>query len=377
MKELGNNCNMLICQKSKIDDWVDHFKKYYPEYKILNLRNKNHMLKYIESDKKRIGVINYELTFRRDELLNLKDFTMMLDESSYIKNEKTKRTKFIMKLNYENVILLSGTPVSGKYEELWSQCRLLGYNISKAAFWRNYIKTVSIDVGGFPIQMVVGYKNVDRLKEKLKEHGSIFMKTEEVIELPEQIESEIIVKQNKYYKDFSKDSYVDMGDIELIGDNSLTQMLYERQLSSIYSKEKQTAFKEHLEGTNSRVIVFYNFTKEYEILKEITEKMDKPISVVNGKQRDLKAYEEKEDSVTFIQYQAGSKGLNLQKANVIIYYSPTVSAENYMQSKKRIHRIGQSKSCFYYFMKVKGSIEEKIYNSLEKGEDYTNYLFKK
>ena len=36
MKELGNKCNLLICQKSKIEDWIDHFKEYYPEYKILN-----------------------------------------------------------------------------------------------------------------------------------------------------------------------------------------------------------------------------------------------------------------------------------------------------------------------------------------------------
>lgn len=376
MKELGNKCNLLICQKSKIDDWMDHFKGYYPEYVILNLRNKKQLDEFIESDDLRVGVINYELTFLRPQLLEVKDITMILDESSYIKNEKAKRTKFIMKMNYENVILLSGTPVSGKYEELWSQCRLLGYKISKSVFWSNYIRTVNIDVGGFPIKMVVGYKNVDRLKDKLKEHGSVFMKTEEVIELPEQIESEIIVKSNKYYRDFKKDSYVDMGDIELIGDNSLTQMLYERQLCSIYSKEKQIAFKEHLEGTNDRVIVFYNFTKEYEILKEITKKLDKPISVVNGQARDLKAYQEESNSVTFIQYQAGSKGLNLQLANVIIYYSPTLSAENYMQSKKRIHRINQTNNCFYYYMKVKGSIEDKIYSSLLKGEDFTNYLFK-
>lgn len=377
MKELNNNCNLVIVQKSKIDDWMNHFKEYYPEYKVLNLRDKKQLIKFINGDHKRIGIINYELTFRREELLNLKDFTMMLDESSYIKNEAAKRTKFIMKLKYENVILLSGTPVSGKYEELWSQCRLLGYRISKSAFWNNYVRTINIDVGGFPIQMVVGYKNVDRLKDKLREYGSIFMKTDEVIELPEQIESEIIVKSNKHYKDFKKDSYVDMGEIELIGDNSLTQMLFERQLCSIYSKEKQTAFKEHLEGTNDRVIVFYNFTKEYELLKDITEKMDKPISVVNGKERDLKNYEEKENTVTFIQYQAGSKGLNLQKSNVILYYSPTLSAENYMQSKKRISRIGQNRTCFYYFLIVKGSIEEKIYTSLEKGVDFTNYLFKK
>lgn len=64
-----------------------------------------------------IGIINYELAFRRPELSKLSDFTLMLDESSLIQNETAKRSKFILKkLNPSNVILLSGTPTSGKYE---------------------------------------------------------------------------------------------------------------------------------------------------------------------------------------------------------------------------------------------------------------------
>ena len=72
------------------------------------------------------GVINYELTFRRKILKTLSGFTLMLDESSLIQNENAKRSKFILGLNPDNVILLSGTPTGGKYEKLWSQCRKSG-----------------------------------------------------------------------------------------------------------------------------------------------------------------------------------------------------------------------------------------------------------
>lgn len=373
MKELGNKKNLVIVQKSKIEDWTEHFKEFYPEYKLYNLRNKKHLDKFIECKDFGIGIINYELTFRRPQLLELKDITLVLDESSYIKNSTAKRTKFIMKLNSKNVILLSGTPVSGKYEELWSQCRLLGWNITKKRFYQKYIITHRIEVGGFPIEIVTGYKNVEDLKEKLAEYGAVFMKTEEVIELPEQIDSDIVVKRVPEYNRFKKDSYVEFKDIELIGDTTLTKMLYERQLCGQYNKNKITAFKEHIEGTYDRIIVFYNFTKEYEILKE--QVGDRPVSVVNGAKRDLKAYENEDDSITFIQYQAGSTGLNLQKANKILYYTPPLSAEHYMQSKKRIHRINQDKTCFYYFMKTEKSIENKIYSALERGEDFTNKLF--
>jgi SNF2 family DNA or RNA helicase len=63
----------------------------------------------------------------------------MLDESSLIQNEQAKRSKFILKLKANNVILLSGTPTGGKYENLWSQIQLLGWNISKKMFYNHYV----------------------------------------------------------------------------------------------------------------------------------------------------------------------------------------------------------------------------------------------
>ena len=100
---------------------------------------------------------------------------------------------------------------------------------------------------------------------------------------------------------------------------------------------------------------------------------DRPVSIVNGSVKDLSAYEHYDNSITFIQYQAGAKGLNLQKANKIVYFTPTLNAEDYMQSLKRIHRIGQDKPCFYY--RLKSGVEHHIYDVLQKRENFTNDLF--
>ena len=54
-----------------------------------------------------IGVINYELTFRRNVLKTLTGFTLMLDESSLIQNENAKRSKFILGLDVYKRQLLS------------------------------------------------------------------------------------------------------------------------------------------------------------------------------------------------------------------------------------------------------------------------------
>ena len=397
MHHLGARANLVICQKSKIDDWFEHFKNYYPEYAIANLTVKgtfedfNNCVAYGHYV---IGIINYELAFRRPALKKLEHFTLMLDESSLIQNENAKRSKFILSLKPDNVILLSGTPIGGKYENLWSQMHMLGWKISKEMFFNQYVQYHYDDSEGFPRKVIDGYKNEERLKSKMRQHGCHFLKTDDVFDLPEQVHQTIRVSTTKEYRKFRKDCIVEIWEpgesdselrvkgrsdyakiTELVGDTTLTKMLYERQLCGQYNEAKLEAFRDLLESTNDRVIVFYNFTEELKLMEEVAIDANKPLSVVNGKEKYLTGYEEFSDSVTFIQYQAGAMGLNLQKSNRIVYFTPPLSSELFEQSKKRIHRIGQTKPCFYYYLTCKNSVEEKIYRTLEMRKDYTEALF--
>lgn len=388
LKSLGARINLVVCQKSKVDDWIEHFRDNYPRYHIINYT--------IDKDAKRfyglyangspiIIVINYELVWRRSELLKLTDFTLMLDESSLITNPHAKRSKFILKMNPTNVILLSGTPTAGKYEKLWSQLQLLGWKISEDAFWKSYVDYEWVDRNGFYDKKINGYKNVDHLKKRLAKFGAMFKKTEEVMDLPEQIEQMIYLEADKKYKQFVKHHYISMWQgpdedpIELMGDTTLTKILYERQLCGQYLTDKVQAFLDLVESTEDRLIVFYNFTEELNTMKGLIYE-SRPISIVNGKVKDLMAYDMFDNSVTFVQYQAGAYGLNLQKANKIIYFTLPLgigSCDLWEQSKKRIHRIGQNRPCFYYYLLVRNSIETWNLDLLRTGKELTDELFNK
>lgn len=405
MWQLNTRVNLVICQKSKIEDWIEHFNQYYKEdYRVLNLTVKADFQTFIhmaddENSDDVVGMINYELAFRRSYLAHITGFTLMLDESSMIQNERAKRSKFILNMQPQNVILLSGTPTAGKYEKLWSQCRLLGWKITKSRFYDHYViqDWIVDNDSGFRIPVVVGYKNVDHLKRKLAEYGAVFMTTDEVMDLPEQQDITIKVPTTPEYRKFLKDCVIDIDtknlvefkddsdfygtDVtphaELIGDTALTKRLYARQLCGQYNRAKLDAFRDLLESTSDRLIVFYNFNDELNRLNTIAKQYTRHISIVNGSVKDLTAYEKYTDSITFVQYQAGAMGLNLQKANKIVYFTLTDKSELFEQSKKRIHRIGQNKTCFYYYLLCRNSIEIDILNTLKLRKDYTDALFEK
>ncbi len=381
--QLGARINLVVCQKSKVQDWFEHFSEHY-DCRLYDLTRKDDLNNFLNDVVNplvpTIGIINYDLLFRRDQLLTLSGFTLLLDESSLIQNEKAKRSKFVLKMNPANVILLSGTPVSGKYENLWSQIHLLGWPISNDLYNRQYVNWETVEINGFPMRRVNPenpYRNVDRLKAKLREHGAFFLKTEECFTLPTQNFVTVHIPTIPQYRKFRKHKVVIAPDgSELIGDTTLTERLYSRQLCGHYNQHKVQAFIDLLNSTNERLIVFYNFNAELAVLTEAVKAAERPLSFVNGHVKDLTAYEEQSDSVTLIQYQAGAMGLNLQKANKVIYFTLTDKSELFEQSKKRIHRIGQNLPCFYYLLICKNSVEELVLKTLEQRRDFTDELFK-
>lgn len=370
--ELNTPYNLVICQKSKIIDWYIHFKDYYSDdYEIIIFDKQR-----IENIKPNsILIINYEKAIARPELKKLKKFTLLLDESQYIKNPKSKRTKLIVnELNPDNIILLSGTPIDGKYEELITQIHLLGWKIKESMFLSHYTNR-QWDENEMKYK-IIGYKNIDRLKKKLRQYGCVFMKTEEVFDLPTQTNIFLKSKKTKEYDEFIKEGIVTLSDRKLIAETASVGNMNARLLCTAFNQNKLVMLKELIESTEDRLIIFYQYNLEKEAIENIVDELSKPISYINGEIVDKKSYENCKNSVTLVQYQSGSFGHNLQKANKIIFFGLPNRVSYFEQSKKRTHRIGQERPCFYYYMLTLGTYEWKNYQTLVDGKDYNDELFK-
>lgn len=379
---------LVVCQKSKVADWVDHFRSHY-DIDVLDLTTQYGMEMFEMSMDysdvpdpfgdmpDAVGVINYDLLWRRPNLQALKRFALMFDESSLLQNKSSKRTKAAMKLaaRANELILLSGTPVDGKYERLWTQLNMLGWRIDEKLFWRQYVESETTMREGFPITKVTGYKNEERLVRKMKELGCDFLKTDDVIDLPEQRFIRIDVPMSEYYRKFAKVNVITAFGRDFVGDTVFGDLTAKRQLAAAYSRAKLEAFGDLLSSTSKRLVVFYNFDVELEGLTEELAKRGRPYGLLNGKAHDLSPFFDTDDGVALIQYQSGAMGVNLQQADTCIYFSPPLASSLFEQSKKRIHRVGQDKPCTYYELVSKGTVEEKIYDTLAMRRDYTEKLF--
>lgn len=369
--------NLIVCQLSKVGDWCEHMTKYY-DIKVFDLTKNKNIDAFAKCHERCVGVINYDRIWRRPKITTMQGLSVIFDESSMLKHERAKRTLAVLRMQFDGVVLLSGTPIGGKYEQLIAQCRLLGWKVPKSVFFDRFVITREMPLQrfNFPIQLIVGYKNIDKLKAKLHDIGCHFLRTEDVIDLPEQVMQTIEVPNTKAYNTFMAKFIVDVGDKEMIGETPLSRLIHARELCGSYNEHKLKVVEDLLESTEDRVVIFYSFQRDYDKLKQLCEKLGKPVSTVNGKERDLSAYTVHPNAVVLCQHQAAAKGLNLQNANRLIVFDPTTQGEDHMQMLKRIHRIGQTRTCFYYFLCVKSSVEQEIYRALERKEDYTLDLFK-
>lgn len=362
---------LVVCQKSKVADWVDHFEAHY-DMPVVDLTKQD-----VCRDAEAVMIINYDLIWRRPQLMEFDDLALMFDESSLLQNATSKRTKAAMKLagKADTLVLLSGTPVDGKYERLWTQLRMLGWCIDEKLFWRQYVESETTMREGFPITKVTGYKNEERLVRKMKELGCDFLKTDDVIDLPDQRFIRIDVPMSEYYRKFAKTNVITAFGRDFVGDTVFGDLTAKRQLAAAYSRAKLEAFGDLLDGTSKRLVVFYNFDVELEGLTAELEKRYRSYGVLNGKAHDLSPFFDTDDGVALIQYQSGAMGVNMQQADTCVYFSPPLASSLFEQSKKRIHRVGQDKPCTYYELVSKGTVEEKIYDTLAMRRDYTEKLF--
>lgn len=140
-----------------------------------------------------------------------------------------------------------------------------------------------------------------------------------------------------------------------------------RRISSM--SEDRKWYASYLISLYSRVIVFYNFNYELEILKDICNEQNRLYLQWNGHAHDHLPYSG--DWVYLVQYTAGAEGWNCTDTDAMVFYSPNYSYRTTKQSEGRIDRRNTSfRELYYFYLYNKDSVEIQILNAVKKKKKF-------
>lgn len=118
-----------------------------------------------------------------------------------------------------------------------------------------------------------------------------------------------------------------------------------------------------LSAKHPKLIIFYNFDYELDILRTLMTKLDIPLAEWNGHRHE--EIPQTDRWIYLVQYQAGAEGWNCIETDAIVYYSLTYSHKTFEQTQGRIDRLNTPfEDLNYYILISKAKIDLLIWRAL-------------
>ena len=397
---------LVVCPLSIITNaWIEDAEKFYPGLKIINLwafkkrrKSQSGAIAYRKAlESCSIAVINFD-SFRAiaDELSKVGFKMLIVDESSKVKEFKSKITKALIKFadDMPYVYLFSGTPAPNSEMEYFSQIRMLDQELFSTSFYgfrSRYFYPAGY--GGYQWKMMEG-KRIEFM-EKLAKVTSV-VKKHDVLDLPEKTinvrDVYLSPKELKIYKEMERHLIVEFEDTEVLAANAAVKLMKLREATSgfligeehkivVTGHSKLKELKYLLEEIDDQTIIWTNFHHEAASVTDMLTKAG--ISWVRadgtikqeGKDEAIRKFKSGEAKVFVAHPASVGHGITLTCCSFMVYFSMSYSYELHQQSSDRIYRYGQKNACSYYYLIAKDTVDEVIVKALSKKKKVVDEVF--
>jgi SNF2 family DNA or RNA helicase len=376
---------LVIAPTSLMMNWMEEAARFAPSLKVLLLQGKERMELFDQIEQADIVLTTYALLPRDEEKLREHQYHLViLDESHYIKNTRSKAAQTAGSLNARHRLCLSGTPLENHLGELWSQFHfllpgLLGDEKTFNSQFRHPIERQDDPVRRMLLNRRIKPFLLRRTKDNVAKE--LPQKTEMVrrIELsgPQRdlYETVRLAMDKKVREEIDRKGVARSQIVILEALLKLRQVCCDPRLVKAMPSKKNTAavsaklidlmqMVDDLLGEGRKILVFSQFTSMLALIEEELEARGIRYALLTGETRDrsaqVAAFQQGAVPIFLISLKAGGVGLNLTAADTVIHYDPwwNPAAEN--QATDRAWRIGQDKPVFVYKLIAKGTLEEKI-----------------
>jgi len=402
---------LIVCPHNVLEQWEDVITSNFSDVKILHIKkelsaaNKNLCIK--NATNYNIIIVNFEILIKLPVLSSIvsDNWTIIIDESHRIKGmgNKTKRDKdgekvsgrvkatsaaLVLSDKTPWKIILTATPTQGNfggYIDYYTQLKFLGYiDMTFEEFKKRYAVEMNMSIPGvpFPIPKIVGYKNISEIDSLLKLSCRYYKS--KFGDFEPQHNKIMVTKSTKYARMVSSKVYD-----EIVLNNSARRRIAVKTMTTgtiigkdLYGKDyiyvdntiKLDWLEDFLKDTNETVAIYYQYNVELDALKALTKKLGKKTICINGATKNSYAeINHKNYDVMLGQYQAASQSLDglQKKCHIMVLFSMPESSMLYTQSLGRINRDGQEQVPMYYYLIMKGTIDEQIYEMIEQKVEFS------
>lgn len=390
---------LVVTLASLKDQWKREIEKFTDESAAVIAGPAKARQEMYEKNDAFFKITNYEALLRDTLVISRhKPDLVILDEAQRIKNFNTKTAEAVKSIPRKHALVLTGTPLENKLEDIYSIMQFLSPELLSPLwmFAANHFMLAKKKKGH-----ILGYKNLNRLSEKIKPLVIRRKKEEVMAELPDTV-------VNNFYLDLSdKQAKIHSGYISslipLMNKKFLTPMDM-RRIQELLLKARQSCdstflidrktnispklnelsglVDEFVVQNNRKVVIFTEWVTMLFLIAKQLSKAGIPFVELSGKvpvnkrQLLIDKFTQDPECKVFLSSDAGGTGLNLQAADCVINFELPWNPAKLSQRIGRVNRIGQKSRCVNVINFIsKNSIEEKIFAGIQLKNDLFKGVF--
>jgi superfamily II DNA or RNA helicase len=388
--ELGINRVLIVCPTSLKYQWKSEIEKFTDSsVHVVEGTLLKRKAQYEFSEAFYVIVSYHAMTNDLDLLNKMEADLVILDEAQRIKNWKTKVSQQIKKLVTPYAIVLTGTPLENKLEELYSITQFIDvYRLGPMYRFLNQYQTTD-DSG-----KVIGYKNLREISQRLSDILIRRTKKEVLSQLPKRMDKNLFVPMTQEQMDIHnelgdnvaklvnkwrrygflnetdrKRLILSLSQMRMVCDSSY--ILDQKTRHDTKIEEVMNILDELFENSDEKVVIFSQWERMTRLVAQELNERNVKYEYLHGgvesaKRKDLlDNFKNDPESKVFLSTDAGGVGLNLQSASLMINLDIPWNPAVLEQRIARIYRFGQERNVSIINLVSTGTIEHKMLDVLK------------